>query len=232
MIEARPRASLGSTRRDGVAALHHFCFAGYHAVGREGWGSLRVLNHVDLAPHAELPPQPIDGVELLSIVRKGVIAHSGSLGGNCRSVAGEVQLISTGPGITHADINPATRPAEYFEIRIRCDAPAEQAQRRIVRFPNRDHTGHLVALASGFPEDRPAPWLNAPARVSAARIPAMGALDYAPAPQRFVYVVPLSGRVEINGVPIDTFEGAAIVDEHSLRIEAVKFAEILLIDSR
>lgn len=232
MIEARPRASLGATGLDGIESLHHFCFAGYHAIGRESWGALSVLNHVTLAPRAALRPQPIDGVELITVVRKGVIAHAGSLGGNCRTVAGEVQLISPGPGITHADINPSARPAEYVEIRIHSQSPGDRAQRRSVAFPARSHSGHLVTLASGFAEDRPAPSLTAPARVLGARISPRDGLDYPLEPGRLVYLVTLSGTVEVNGVPIDTHEGAAIADESLLRIEAGRSAEILLIESR
>lgn len=232
MIEARPRASLGSTSREGVEALHHFCFAGYHALGREGWGSLCVLNHVTLAPHAELPPQPIDGVEQISIVRKGAIAHAGSLGGNFRTLAGEVQLISPGRGITHADVNPSARAAEYVEIRIRSDRPGESAQRKAVRFPGRNDTGQLMLLASGLSEDRPAMTLNAPARLFAARVPAGGALEYAPMRGRRVYLLSLNGRLTVNGVAIDRLEGAAVADEPLLRIEAGKFAEMLLVETR
>jgi hypothetical protein len=49
MIEVRPAATLGSTRREGIKAIHHFCFAGYHAAGREGWGGLTALNHAGAA---------------------------------------------------------------------------------------------------------------------------------------------------------------------------------------
>ncbi|MDF7775706.1 pirin family protein [Sphingomonas sp. AOB5] len=232
MIEARPRSSLGATSLDGVESAHHFCFAGYHAVGREGWGALSVLNYVTLAPRAALRPQPIDGVELITVVRKGVIAHAGSLGGNCRTVAGEVQLISPGPGMTHADINPSARPAEYVEIRIRSQSPGDRAQRRSVAFPARSHSGHLLTLASGFAEDRPAPSLTAPARVLGGRISPGDRLDYVLESDRLVYLVALSGCVEVNGVPIDTHAGAAVADETLLRIEAGRAAEILFIETR
>ncbi|MCP3733191.1 pirin family protein [Sphingomonas sp. MG17] len=214
-----------------MEALHHFCFAGYHALGREGWGLLSVLNHVTLAPHAGLRPQPIDGVEQVLIVRKGAIAHSGSMGGNCRTLAGEVELISPGPGITHADVNPSARTAEYIEIRIRCDDPGERAQRKTVKFPGQDQNGELILFASGLLEDRPAMVLHAPARLSAARVPTGGTLEYAPFPGRHVYILSLKGQLAVNGIAIDQLEGAAVADEPLLRIKAKQFAEMLIIDT-
>jgi redox-sensitive bicupin YhaK (pirin superfamily) len=231
MIEARPSATLGATRRDGIEALHHFCFAGYHVPGREGWGGLAALNQVTLAPRAALRPEPIDGVELLAIVRKGVIAHAGSLGGNCRTVAGEVQLISPGPGITHADVNPATRPAEYVELRLRAAAPAEFAERKAVAFPTRSCLGQLSMLASGHAADHPAMMMHADARVLGAALPPNGAIDYPLEPGRHAYVLALSGTIVVNGTTVEAPGGAAILDEPVIQLAARELAELLLVDA-
>lgn len=231
MIEARPPASLGTTRRDGIEALHHFCFAGYHTPGRESWGGLAALNQVTLAPRVALRPEPIDGVELLAIVRKGVIAHAGSLGDNCRTMAGEVQLISPGPGITHADINPATRPAEFVELRLRTTSPAESAKRKTIAFPTRNSLGQLSMLASGYIVDRPAMAMQADARVLGSALPPNGAIDYSLKPGRHAYVLVLSGTVAVNGTKIEAPGGAAIVDEPVIHIAACELAELLLVDA-
>jgi quercetin 2,3-dioxygenase len=232
MIELRGIETMGRTHLGELEAVHHFSFGGYQDLGRAGWGPLSVLNHVRLAPHAERRPQPIDGVDLISVVRKGVIAHRGSLGGSCRTVAGEVQLLCPGPGIVHADINPGARVSEYVEIRLQMNAVPERPQRRITRFPGRAHTGQVRLLASGYPQDRAALPLQSLSRVYAARVPARGCVSQRLENGCAAYVMALAGAISINGEQLDAHGGAAIAEEAELRIEARRFAEFLLIEAR
>jgi redox-sensitive bicupin YhaK (pirin superfamily) len=164
-------------------------------------------------------------------VGKGVIAHDGSLGGNCRTVAGEVQLISPGPGITHADVNPATRAAEFIELRLRATSPGERAERKAIAFPTRSCLGQLSMLASGCAADRPAMTMHADARLIGAALPPNGAIDYPLGPGRYAYVLALSGTIFVNGVAVETRGGAAIADEPLIRLASRELAELLLIDA-
>jgi redox-sensitive bicupin YhaK (pirin superfamily) len=232
MIDVRTREALGQSRLPGLEALHHFSFGQYQDSARSRWGALTTLNHNILDPRADMPPHAIDGVDILTIVRKGVIAHRVNMDDVDRTLAGEVQLLCPGRGITHAQSNPGARPAEFVEIRLRMETVPERIQRRTVRFPNRTQTGRLALLASGFREDRLAMPLQSHTRVFGARLPARGAIDYALTRSRHVYVMALTGSVEIDGQTIGPLEGAAITNETMIRIESRKFAEILLIDTR
>lgn len=232
MIDIRTREALGQSRLPGLEALHHFSFGQYQDSARSRWGALTTLNHNILDPRADMPPHAIDGVDILTIVRKGVIAHRVNMDDVDRTLAGEVQLLCPGRGITHAQSNPGARLAEFVEIRLRMETVPERIQRRTVRFPNRTQTGRLALLASGFREDRLAMPLQSHTRVFGARLPARGAIDYALTRSRHVYVTALTGSVEIDGQTIGPLEGAAITNETMIRIESRKFAEILLIDTR
>ena len=232
MIEIRSRESLGRTRHAALDATHHFSFGSFQRLDRENWGALVALNHVVLGPRAELSRNGLDGVDMLTLVRRGAVAHCGTLGGSCRAMAGEVQLICTGPGIVHGHANPGTRPAEYIELRLRMEEAPESPYRRSVAFPNRAQTGRLALLASGFHQDRPAMALNSPTRVFGARMPAKGRFDYRIAPGGLVYVMSLNGTVAVNDGLVGPLEGAAIAEEETVRIEAARFAEILLVESR
>ena len=232
MIELRAREGLGQGRLPGLEALHHFSFGQYQDIARTHWGALTTLNHNVLDPRADMPPHAIDGVDILTIMREGVIRHHVNMDAVDRSLAGEVQLLCPGRGITHAQTNPGAKPAEFVEIRLRMETVPERVHRRVVRFPNRTQTGRLALLASGFAEDRLALPLQSHTRVFGARLPARGAIDYAMTRSRHLYVMALAGTVEVNGQTIGPLEGAAIANETMLRIESRKFAEIVLIDSR
>ncbi len=231
MIDLRARGALGSTSNEWLRATHHFSFANPHHSGRDAWGDLRSLNHNVLAPRGEMRPQPIDGIEIVTVVRKGVIAHAGSLGGNMRVATGEVELISSGTGMTLASFNPGNMPAEYLEIRIASIASPDTLARAITRFPGRRQSGELIVLASGFAADRQAMTMRAEARVLGARLPAGATSTYRLARRRHAYIVACRGEIAINGVVLQSCSGAAITEEATLRIDALDPAEILLIDT-
>ena len=232
MIDLRAREALGQSRLPGLEALHHFSFGQYQDSARSHWGALTTLNHNILEPRADMPPHAIDGVDILTIMRKGVIRHHVNMDAVDRTLAGEVQLLCPGRGITHAQGNPGARSAEFIEVRLRMETVPERVQRRVVRFPNRSRTGRLALLASGFPEDRLALPLQSHTRVFGARLPARGAIEIALTRSRHVYVMALAGTVEVNGQTVGRLEGAAITNETAVSIESRKFAEILLIDAR
>lgn len=231
MIDLREQAALGSTSNEWLQAAHHFSFAHYQHSRRNPWGDLRSLNHNILAPRAEMRPQRIDGTEIVTVVRKGVIAHAGSLGGNMRVATGEVELVSSGRGKALASFNPGNMPAEYLEIRIASIASAGAPARTITRFPGRRQRGELIVLASGLVGYRQAMPMRAEARVLGTRLPAGATSAYRLDRRRHAYIVTCSGEIAINGVVLQPCSGAAITEEATLRIDALKPAEFLLIET-
>lgn len=230
MINIRQRDTLGSTQADALAALHHFSFAAYQDSERNRWGDLCCLNHDVLAPRAEFRPQPIDHTEIVTVVRDGVLAHAGTFVGRSRTVAGEVQLISSGDGMTHAHVNSGNRPAEYLEIRI-ASGRGGTPQRRLTKFPKRHQAGQFVMLASGFAEDREALTMQAEARILGARLPAGRTLRYRLAPGRRAYAVALRGEIGVQDLVLKPAGGAAIRDEDIVRFEGIRSADLVLIDT-
>src|SRR5690554_4414122 len=105
MIELRPRAKLGAAQHGWLDTRHHFSFAEYHDPLRMQWGQLRVWNDDSIAAQSGFPPHPHRDMEIITYVRKGAISHEDSLGNRGRTVAGDVQVMSAGIGITHSEFN-------------------------------------------------------------------------------------------------------------------------------
>ena len=105
MIERRPFDTLGGANHGWLDAKHHFSFAGYHDQARMGWGALRVWNDDTIAPRSGFPPHPHADMEIITYVREGAISHRDNLGNEGRTVAGDVQVMSAGTGIAHAEYN-------------------------------------------------------------------------------------------------------------------------------
>jgi redox-sensitive bicupin YhaK (pirin superfamily) len=232
MIDLRPAANLGVTNRDHLTDRHHFCYGSYELQERLGWGSLRVLNHTQLKAGAEVPVAPLDNVEMLQWVRRGVVCHDGTIGGGLRTVAGEVLVTSAGAGIMQGNINCGRGLAEYFDIRIASDAPGGEPTWQKVQLPSRVKPGRLVTLASGFDEDTGVLRLRARARVAVAKLPVDSSLTYRLSRGHHAYIVSVAGCIEINGHVLGAGDGAAIYGEPMIRIMARRSSEWVMIDSR
>lgn len=230
MIELRPFASLGAADHGWLNARHHFSFADYRDPARDGWGALRVWNDDHIAAHSGFAPHPHRDMEIITYVRRGAISHRDSLGNSGRTEAGQVQVMSAGTGITHAEYNLEDEPTDLFQIWILPDDAGGAPRWDMRPFPRGGHDGGFVALASGHAGDGDALMIRADARVLAATLPAGATADYRFAPGRHGYLVPATGAVEVNGVAIGARDGAAIRDTETIRVTAREDSELVLVD--
>jgi redox-sensitive bicupin YhaK (pirin superfamily) len=88
---------------------------GQDFAGKDGWR----MYHGRVVPG--FPQHPHRGFETVTIVRRGLIDHSDSLGATARFGRGDVQWLTAGGGIVHAEMFPlveqaAPNPLELFQI--------------------------------------------------------------------------------------------------------------------
>ena len=232
MIDRRPAAELGRFQNDWLNARYHFSFSNWHDPQRMGWGSLRVWNDDEIAPGQGFAPHGHADMEIITYVRQGAITHQDSLGNQGRTEAGDVQVMSAGAGVRHAEINAEPGKTTLFQIWIEPDrfggAPSWGAR----KFPKSDRSGDFIPLASGHEGDSDALPIRADARVLGAALKAGESARYELTPGRHAYMALAAGEVEVNGVRLQARDGAAIVDEPTLDVRALADAEIVLVDSR
>ena len=231
MIERRSFAALGGADHGWLKAKHHFSFAGYNDPTRMGWGALRVWNDDEIAAGCGFPPHPHADMEIITYVRDGAITHEDSLGNKGRTEAGDVQVMSAGSGVRHAEYNAEAETTRIFQIWIMPDARGGAPSWGARPFPKGDRSGRFVTLASGMAGDSEALQIRADARVLGATLKVGETVEYALGAHRNAYLVPAVGAVQVNGVHIDTRDGAAIRDETRIRITALANAEVVLVDA-
>ena len=227
MIDIRTFESLGHADHGWLNARHHFSFANYHHPSRMGWGRIRVWNDDQIAGKSAFPPHPHRDMEIVTYVRTGAITHQDSLGNKGRTGAGDVQVMSAGSGVVHAEYNLEDEETTLFQIWIETDKPGVAPSWGAMPFPKDSREGQFQLLASGNPEDG-ALTIHADARILGATVKAGESIAFDAAPDRHLYLVP-SGRIRVNGVEADPRDGIAITGEDKLQIEALDDSELVLV---
>ena len=85
------------------------------------------------------PSHPHRGFETVTIVRKGLIDHSDSLGATARFGGGDVQWLTAGKGIVHSEMFPLlnqdqANPLELFQIWLNLPAKSKMVEPHFTMF--------------------------------------------------------------------------------------------------
>jgi redox-sensitive bicupin YhaK (pirin superfamily) len=101
------------------------------------------------------PAHPHRGFETVTIVRKGLVDHSDSLGATARFGQGDVQWLTAGKGIVHAEMFPllngdAANPLELFQIWLNLPAAKKMAEPHFTMFWANDIPHRVVKDVNGL----------------------------------------------------------------------------------
>lgn len=230
MIEVRRFEDLGRMDAGWLQAHYHFSFAGYHDPARMGIGPLRVWNDDTIAPGTGFDMHGHRDMEIVTYVRDGAVTHEDHLGNRGRIGAGDVQVMSAGKGIMHAEFNREPEETRIFQIWIRPAETGLAPRWRTRRFPEGERAGALSALASGRAGDAEALPIRQDAALLGAKLAAGRSLTHGFAAGRQGYLVPARGRLAVNGTEVRARDGAAVSGEDALVVEALEDSEVLLAD--
>ena len=140
---------------------------GQDFAGKDGWR----MYHGEEVPG--FPGHPHRGFETVTIVRRGLIDHSDSLGATARFGRGDVQWLTAGKGIVHSEMFPLVdpsgpNPVELFQIWLNLPAADKLTQpyftmlwdHAIPRHVARDAAGRateVTVIAGALADARPLP---------------------------------------------------------------------------
>ncbi|SME97954.1 hypothetical protein SAMN06265365_107125 [Tistlia consotensis] len=237
MIDLRPFESLGRFDNDWLAARYHFSFAGYHDPRRSGVGPLLVWNDDTIEPQTGFDLHGHRDMEIITYVRKGAISHRDHLGNEGRTEAGDVQVMSAGKGIMHAEFNLESEPTQIYQIWIRPEVAGATPRWDARRFPKAERAGELVALASGRKGHEAALPINADAAVLGATLKRGQSVEHRLGADRQAYLVAALGTVTVtdaegDSVTLGTRDGAVLRQTEGVTVTADEDAEIVIADVR
>jgi redox-sensitive bicupin YhaK (pirin superfamily) len=232
MIDVRPFAGLAHRDHGWLDTRYHFSFSDYHDPERMGWGKIRVWNDDKIAPKAGFPPHGHNDMEIITFVRSGAVSHKDSLGNEGRTGAGDVQVMSAGKGVVHAEYNLEDEDTTLFQIWIMPDSTGGEPDWGMREFPRGERSGKWEVVASGNPDGDAALPLRSDAKILAATLSAGERVTYKAAPWRHQYLVAATGSVRVNGAEARTRDGVAITGEETIEIEALEDTELVMVDAR
>ncbi len=116
---------------------------------KDGWS----MYHGNAVPG--FPSHPHRGFETVTIVRKGLIDHSDSLGATARFGQGDVQWLTAGKGVVHSEMFPlldsaAPNPLELFQIWLNLPARSKMSAPHFTMFWSQDIPRQVFTDAAGL----------------------------------------------------------------------------------
>src|SRR5882672_12843184 len=150
---------------------------------------MRIWNGEEIAPNAGFALQAHANIEIIIYVREGTVTHRDSLGNEVRIEAGNVQVVSAGTGIRHAEYNLEQAPARIFQMWITPASSGGSPAWGVQPCPEAERSGCLVPIASGFEGDGDALPIRACARLLSARVKIGESIEYVLGELRLAYLV-------------------------------------------
>lgn len=216
-LQIRRAADRFVTRGPGTDSRHSFSFARHYDPENVAHGLLLVHNEDRVAPGAGYDTHPHADTEIVTWVLSGSLRHEDSSGHAGVLRPGQVQLLSAGSGVRHAERNAAAAPGGYdaaepvrfVQMWVPPDEPGlppsyQQAD------PGEPDADRWTLLASGLPShraDAPVRVGNRAAALHVARLRPGARLPLPDAP--FLHLFVARGGVELEGAGL-LAEGDAV----------------------
>jgi hypothetical protein len=231
VLQVRPKETLDTGNYGWLNARHHFIVAANGNAANSPLGALVVWNDDEIAPDTGFGRHSHTDIEIITYVRQGIVTHEDSSGNIGRTVAGNVQVMSAGTGISHAEYNRGDIPLKLFQIWLLPRQRGGMPRWENRSFPKADRAGRLITLASGDTRDIEALQIDADARVSGATLLAGTTITHIPGRFRRSYLAPALGAVLVNGHRVAAGDGIAAIDESDLSITAEEDTEFIIVDA-
>jgi len=207
----------------------HFSFGDYHDPKNMNWSALRVFNDDTVQPGGKFDFHPHKDMEIVSYIVDGQLEHQDILGNRHVNKAGEVQVMSAGRGIYHAEGNPSDEPMRLLQLWLMPRHRSNEPRWEQKPFTRDDrHNRLLPVVSSGDVAGTLA--IDQDATIYVSSLDAGKTLEHASQPGRSAYFFVINGEAELNGQPLKAGDQARINDEASLTIRATKDAEVMLLD--
>jgi len=231
--EIHPANERGHASHGWLNSYHSFSFADYFNPAREKFGCLRVLNDDTVEGGTGFDLHPHNNMEIVSIILEGALEHRDSMGNTQVISQGEVQVMSAGTGIYHAEYNHSeTEPVKFFQLWIFPREKGLKPRYDQLLFPDQDMQDQLVTLvAPDIKQEENALWIHQDAYISTIRLKKESEFDYqVRIPGNGVFVFLIEGKIAVNENILVSRDAVGISETESFKVNAADNSRILFIE--
>lgn len=228
MFDIQRYNDLGTADHGWLNAHFHFSFAEYHNPNRMGLGPLRVINDDIVQAGGGFAPHPHRDMEIITYVRAGAITHEDSLGNRGKTKAGDIQVMSAGSGITHAEWNEEKVATNLYQIWIHPRTRGSKPRWEARQFPKEEGALHLLASGRDADKNKGPLWIDQDAAIYGGVL--KSGQEWTQNLTGPAYLLVSTGQVSVGGEVLKKGDGVAVTGLESLAIHANQASELVLID--
>ena len=216
----------GTTKEHWLLSKHSFSFGDYYNPKWKNFGALTVLNDDVIKPDFGFDFHPHRNMEIITLVLQGALEHEDSMGHKTTIGIGEVQVMSAGTGIEHAEFNHSdTEPVHLLQIwiepRLRNLNPGYQQKRFIL-----EKNSWTTLVANTRHQD----WLMIfqKAKIVRGIFEAGQAIAYQPPRGNGIYLLVISGKIAVRTEELNAAD--ALASDEKVELQSLQESDILLIE--
>jgi hypothetical protein len=229
MIDIIPSSQRHHSDAGWLSTYWHFSFSDYYDPKNMNWGDLRVFNDDVIQGGGGFGMHPHRDMEIITYVVKGQLEHQDHLGNKGLVHPGEVQVMSAGRGIMHAEYNASeTEPVHLMQLWVIPRKKGSVPRWEQKQFTPEQRQGKLLAVVSSG---------NLPGTLAIDQDATIYVSSLKPGQQvthenkgAHAYLFVIDGNVTLNGKPLAKGDQARVANEKHLEIRAGADAELILLD--
>lgn len=230
MIGIRLSRDRGHFDHGWLKTYHTFSFAEYQDPRYMGFRNLRVINEDTVEPAQGFGTHSHRDMEIVTYVLQGTLEHKDSMGNGSLLKYGDVQRMSAGTGVTHSEFNHSkTENVHLFQIWILPEKRGITPSYEQKVFSEKDKENKLKLVASNTGEQGSVT-VHQDVKLYATILKKGVGLEYSVKKGRSLWLQAARGEIFLNDSLLQAGDGAAVIDEDSIRLKASNDCEALLFD--
>lgn len=230
MIKIKRSTDRGYADHGWLKSYHSFSFANYYNPEEMGFSDLRVINDDVIAPSYGFGIHPHKNMEIFTYVLEGALKHEDTLGNQAIIKAGDVQLMSTGKGVQHSEINASeSDKVHLLQIWV---LPSENGTEPLYQQQHftRDEKLNQLRLIISQDGSRNSMKILQDVSVFASILEEGEKTNYLVEEKRNVYIHVAKGELQVNNEVLHSGDAIILTTPEITNIKAIIETEFLLFD--
>lgn len=211
-----------------LKTYYSFSFADWYHSQKIHFGMLRVLNDDNIAPHSGFDLHPHKDMEIITIMLEGELTHQDSMGNKEIIKKDEVQVMSAGTGIFHAEKNESDKLTKLFQIWIFPNKKGHTPRYAQKKFTYEKNNLHLLVSPDGRNDSL---MIHQNAFISRGKYKANTNFEYKlQNKNNGVYLMSVEGKLIVNNIELNSRDACGFWNTEVIQINNIEHTDVLIIE--